>query len=128
MTKRIQKGAAALLALGALGLGGSAVAGAASTAEPVGGPDHDTIQSGDQTTPDVGTKSATASKSSATQAATPSQSTATPAAGEQPGVESSTEAPGTESSAETAAGNDGPGGHADEPGNPQADNQFQGQQ
>jgi hypothetical protein len=126
MNKRMQKGAAALLALGALGFGGSAVAGAASTAEPVGGPDHDTIQSGDQTTPDVGTAKAT--KSSATTAATPSQSSATPAAGEQPGVESSTEAPGTESSSETAAGNDGPGGHADEPGNPQANNQFQGQQ
>jgi hypothetical protein len=118
MTKRIQKGAAALLALGALGFGGSAVAGAASTAEPVGGPDHDTIQSGDQTTPDVGTKAATASKSS----------TKTAAPSEQPGVESSTEAPGTESSSETAPGNDGPGGHADEPGNPQEDNQFQGQQ
>jgi hypothetical protein len=26
------------------------------------------------------------------------------------------------------AGNDGPGGHADEPGNPNADNQFQGQE
>jgi hypothetical protein len=127
MTKRMQKGAAALLALGALGFGGSAVAGAASTAEPVGGPDTDTVQSGDQTTPDVGT-TAKATKSSATPAATPSQSSATPAAGEQPGVESSTEAPGTESSSETAAGNDGPGGHADEPGNPQANNQFQGQQ
>jgi hypothetical protein len=124
MTKRIQKGAAALLALGALGFGGSAVAGAASTAEPVGGPDHDTIQSGDQTTPDVGTKAATASKSSTTV----SKSSTPSAASEQPGVESSTEAPGTESSSETAPGNDGPGGHADEPGNPQADNQFQGQQ
>jgi hypothetical protein len=121
MTRRIQKGAAAVLALGALGLGGSAIANAASATEPVGGPDHDTIQSGDQTTPDVGTKAATASKSSKA-AAAPSSSS------EQPGTESSTEAPGNESSAETAAGNDGPGGHADEPGNPQADNQFQGQQ
>jgi threonine dehydrogenase-like Zn-dependent dehydrogenase len=120
MTRRIQKGAAAVLALGAIGLGGSAIANAASATEPVGGPDNDTIQSGDQTTPDVGTKAATASKSSA--AASSSSSS------EQPGVESSTEAPGNESSSETAPGNDGPGGHADEPGNPQADNQFQGQQ
>jgi hypothetical protein len=120
MTKRIQKGFVAVLALAALAVGGSAVASAATNspattppaAEQVGGPDHDTIQSGDQTTPDVGTAAATASKS-----------TAPSAAGEQPGAESS-EAPG----AETAPGNDGPGGHADEPGNPQANNQFQGQQ
>ena len=32
-----------------------------------------------------------------------------------------------ESSGETAANNDGPGGHADEPGNPNADTQQQGQ-
>jgi hypothetical protein len=126
MTRRIQKGAAAVLALGALGLGGSAIANAASATEPVGGPDHDTIQSGDQTTPDVG-KTATASKSATVSKAAASNSS-TPAAGEQPGVESSTEAPGAESSSETAANNDGPGGHADEPGNPQANNQFQGQQ
>jgi threonine dehydrogenase-like Zn-dependent dehydrogenase len=119
MTRRIQKGAAAVLAFGALGLGGSAIANAASATEPVGGPDHDTIQSGDQTTPDVG-QTATAKSAAST--------SSTPAAGEQPGVESSTEAPGAESSSETAANNDGPGGHADEPGNPQANNQFQGQQ
>jgi hypothetical protein len=125
MTKGIKKGSAAVLALAALGLGGSAIASAASS-EPVGGPDHDTIQSGDQTTPDAGTTAASASKSGV-KAATASKSA--PAAGaEQPGVESSTENPGTESSSETATANDGPGGHADEPGNPQADNQFQGQQ
>jgi hypothetical protein len=124
MTKRIQKSAAAVLALGALGFGGSAIAQGAAT-EPVGGPDTDTVQSGDQTTPDVGTAAATASKAS-TAATTPS--TTPSAAGEQPGVESSTEQPGAESSSETAANSDGPGGHADEPGNPQADNQFQGPQ
>ena len=38
--------------------------------------------------------------------------------------------PSSESSSESesAAANDGPGGHADEPGNPNADNQFQGEQ
>src|SRR4051794_35314389 len=36
-----------------------------------------------------------------------------------------TEAPGQESSSEVP-NNDGPGGHADEPGNPNADHQFQG--
>ena len=34
------------------------------------------------------------------------------------------EQPGAESAAES----DGPGGHADEPGNPNANNEFQGQQ
>jgi hypothetical protein len=96
MTKRIQKVSAAVLALGALGLGGSAIAQGASSTEPVGGPDRDAIQAGDQTTPDRAT-----------------------AAAEQPGVESSSE---------TAANSDGPGGHADEPGNAAADNQFQGAQ
>ncbi|MCW3065187.1 MAG: hypothetical protein JWN32_2359 [Solirubrobacterales bacterium] len=40
---------------------------------------------------------------------------------EQPGTESES---GTET--ETAPGSDGPGGHADEPGNPNADHQFDG--
>jgi hypothetical protein len=126
MTKGIKKGSAAVLALAALGFGSSAIASAAST-EPVGGPDNDTVQSGDQTTPDTGTAAASTSKSTVKSAAA---STAAPSAAgaEQPGVESSTETPGTESSSETATANDGPGGHADEPGNPQADNQFQGQQ
>jgi hypothetical protein len=117
MTKGIKKGSAALLALGALGLGGSAIAQATST-EPVGGPDKDTVQSGDQTTPDTAAKRSAATLKPA-------------AAAETPGTESSTEtpgSPGTESSSETATANDGPGGHADEPGNAQADNQFQGQQ
>jgi hypothetical protein len=115
MTKGIKKGSAAVLALAALGFGSSAIASAAST-EPVGGPDTDTVQSGDQTTPDTATsRSATTLKPAA-------------AAAETPGTESSTETPGTESSSETATANDGPGGHADEPGNAQADNQFQGQQ
>jgi hypothetical protein len=42
------------------------------------------------------------------------------------------EQPGTESESstetETAPGSDGPGGHADEPGNPNADHQFQGEE
>lgn len=63
---------------------------------------------------------------------------ATPTA-EKPGTEQSpaSESPGTEkagneSSSEKAgsevSGDDGPGGHADEPGNPNADHQFQGQE
>ena len=46
-----------------------------------------------------------------------------------PGTEAP-DAPGTEApesaGSETAAGNDGPGGHADEPGNPNAQHEAQG--
>jgi hypothetical protein len=124
MTKRIQKVSAAVLAIGALGLGGSALAQGASTTEPVGGPDRDSIQAGDQTTPDTAAAAASATTASAPKASTGSSG----AAAEQPGVESATEQPGAESASETAADSDGPGGHADEPGNAAADNQFQGAQ
>jgi hypothetical protein len=125
---RIQKAVVAVAAIGALAAGGSAIASAqsgapastpapvtqsATTPEPVGGPDTDTIQSGDQTTPDVVNGKTIA----ATTAETPG--TEQPAASEAPGAP---EAPGSE----TAANSDGPGGHADEPGNPTADHQFQG--
>jgi hypothetical protein len=127
MTKRIGKFLAAFAALAALAVGGSAIASAqqpahsaapvkppaAATSEPVGGPDTDNIQSGDQTTPD--TTTASARTSGATEAPGTEQSPATeqPGAGEQPGSES-------------AANSDGPGGHADEPGNATADHQFNG--
>jgi hypothetical protein len=47
--------------------------------------------------------------------------------GDQAGPEKA-DAAGSESSSESAADSDGPGGHADEPGNPNADNQFEGEQ
>jgi len=73
----------------------------AATAEPAATQtDTDNVQQGDQTTPDA----AAASQSSA----------------------ASTEAAGEAASSETATNSDGPGGHADEPGNPNADHQFQG--
>jgi cytoskeletal protein RodZ len=121
MSQRIQKAVIAIAAIGALAAGGSAIASAqtqapapapitqsAPTAEPVGGPDTDSIQSGDQTTPDTGTAAGVSSN----------------AAAEAPGTEQSpaSEQPGSE----TAANSDGPGGHADEPGSPTADHQFQG--
>jgi hypothetical protein len=59
--------------------------------------DRDTVQSGDQTTPDK-----------------PGASAA-----EQTGPESA-------QSSESTNNSDGPGGHADEPGNATADHQFQG--
>lgn len=56
-----------------------------------------------------------------TQAKSPTEAPGTeqPAASEQSG----TEAPGSET-----PNNDGPGGHADEPGNPNANHQFQGKE
>ena len=113
--KKIFLGAGVLAALSS---GGSALATAGATpakpavvkpaVEQTSGVDRDQIQSGDQTSPDP-----------------PGN-----AAGTQ-----SAEAPGTgapdasgESSGSEVAGNDGPGGHADEPGNANADYQFNGQQ
>jgi hypothetical protein len=120
MTKRIQKLLLAIAALAALAVGGSTFAAAQNPApstppapksapapEPVGGPDTDNIQSGDQTTPDA----------SGAQAEPPG--TEQSPASEQPGAP---EAPDSES----APNDDGPGGHADEPGNASADHQFQG--
>jgi hypothetical protein len=88
--------------LAALSFGGSALAaaGAAPVAPIVqqsSGADQDEVQSGDQTTPDSGAGA------------------------------SGTEAGMQESSGSEVPGNDGPGGHADEPGNPNADHQASGQ-
>jgi hypothetical protein len=115
MTKRIQKLSVAFAALAALALGGSAIAVAqqpanasapvhqsASASERVAGADGDTVQSGDQSTPDAA-------------GGLEMPRSEQPGAAEQPGVES-------------APSKDGPGGHADEPGNASADYQFQGQQ
>jgi hypothetical protein len=129
MIKRIQRWFVPVAAVAAVVVGGGAIASAqqpakapapitkaAATSEPVG-PDTDTIQSGDQTTPDTVAASATTHRSAAATAEAPG--TEQPAASEQPGAE---EQPGSE----TAANDDGPGGHADEPGNASADHQFQG--
>ena len=115
MTKRIKKTIATVAALGALALGGAVFAqaqpGQGTATPPVQrasesatAPDNDNIQSGDQTTPD---QPDTASSSTASEKSS--------AEGEQPGTES-------------APNNDGPGGHADEPGNAGANYEFQGQQ
>jgi hypothetical protein len=82
----------------------------ANAAESTTGPDTDSIQSGDQTTPDKPGASAPSTSSSS--------------ASEAPGQESS-ETPGQESGSE-APNSDGPGGHADEPGSANADHQFDG--
>jgi hypothetical protein len=130
MTKRIQQILVGAAAVSALALGGSAIASAqqqpaqpntpapksAPAAEPVG-PDTDNIQSGDQTTPDVAGASAASNTSVASTTEAPGTEQAP--ASEQSGA---AEQPGTE----TADNSDGPGGHADEPGNAAADHQSEG--
>jgi hypothetical protein len=126
MIKRFKTSLGVAAGLSALALGGSAIAGAASTAptkakpapsHEVTTPDTDNIQSGDQTTPD-GTSKAKAktirhgAKVGKTEVSVPENSTSETAG---------------ETSGETAPNNDGPGGWADEPGNPNADTQQQGQ-
>ena len=104
MRARLTKLAVGLTAIAALAFGGASLAGAAGNASPPRPPavshpqDGDNVQQGDQSAPDTGS------------------------AAEQPA-----EAPATETSSEVV-GNDGPGGHADEPGNPNADYQIQGEQ
>jgi hypothetical protein len=141
MTKRIQKLFLTVAALGALAVGASTIASAqqqpakpqapatqsAPSTEPTGGPDTDTIQSGDQTTPDTAGASAAATKSPTAGTKQEAPGTEQPDASEPAGANETpdaNEAPGSES----AANSDGPGGHADEPGNASADNQFEGQQ
>jgi hypothetical protein len=127
-SKTMTATAAALLS--ALGVGGIAVAQsshgsakapakASQSAEVPGqesttGPDTDNIQSGDQTSPDTAAVSSKTAKVSKTAKA--AQSTEAP--------DSGTEAP--ESPGSETPGNDGPGGHADEPGNPNAQHEAQG--
>jgi hypothetical protein len=116
MRKRLKTTVGATAALAALALGGSAIASAtqgtkshshkhavkhavAKSTEAVGGPDTDSIQSGDQTTPDTAGAKASSAASSAT-----------------PGTESATET-SSEGTSESASASDGPGGHEDPEGN-----------
>ncbi|MDX6649159.1 MAG: hypothetical protein QOJ97_1110 [Solirubrobacteraceae bacterium] len=115
MTRHIRKAIIGVGAISALALGGAGFAQAQSAPEPVGGPDTDAIQSGDQKTPD--TTAASTGKVRLAAVTTPGTGTST--APEAPGA---AEAPGSE----TATASDGPGGHADEPGNPNADHQATG--
>jgi hypothetical protein len=109
MTKRIQKLVLAGAALSALALGGSAIASAQSGATHMK-PASQAVQtpgtSGNQSAPDMQGSTETSGETSSAEQ---------PSAAEQPGSES-------------AVNGDGTGGHADEPGNPTADHQFQGQE
>jgi hypothetical protein len=142
MTKRIQKLVMAVAALAALALGGAVFAQAQTSSpsaahEQTTAPDRDNVQSGDQTTPDTTSRAARGhSRHHARRAASTSTDPAGGGSGQSgsqstPDNGSSTETPGAENpetgaGSESAPGNDGPGGHADEPGNASADHQFQG--
>ena len=117
MRQGMIKLAAPLAAALALGVGGVAYASTGhssahprpAASEPLSVADTDNIQSGDQTTPDTGAGGGVdAVRGGGSQA---SDSTGDPGAGN-----GSSETPN----------NDGPSGHADEPGNANADHQFQG--
>jgi hypothetical protein len=108
MRSRLNKAVAAVTLVAALAVGGATFASAASKS-PSKAPapatavvDTDTVQQGDQSAPDK-----------------------PGAADESPSASESASEPAGESGSEVP-GNDGPGGHADEPGNPNADHQFQG--
>lgn len=134
MIKRLKTSTGVAAGIAALALGGSAIAGAASTTATKASPaprheasnarDADNIQSGSQTAPDpTGTASTRARDGDNIQ----SGSQTTPDRGSTSKAESSTSETSSESGGESTANNDGPGGHADEPGNPNADTQQQGQ-
>ena len=119
MHHQVRRIAAGIGAVAALGLGGSAIAGATTKggapptppvlsqpAQPSNSSvDGDTVQQGDQSSPD--SETATAESNAPSETA---------------GAEASSE------SGSEQAGNDGPGGHADEPANANADHQFDGQE
>ena len=106
MTKRIRKLVVAVAALASLALGGAVFAQAqtlpSAAPEATSMPDRDNVRSGDQVTLDTAATAGSAS--------------------ETPGAES----PEIGAGSESAPANDGPGGHADPPGNANADHQFQG--
>jgi hypothetical protein len=118
MRKRILKLTGVLAALTALAVGGSTLASASKPASPTAkaavaeapatGTDGDTVQQGDQSTPDVA-RVATATAHSADVATAGDSSD-----GGSPDVATPENAP--ESSSETGSTSDGPGGHADKPG------------
>jgi hypothetical protein len=105
-------GGAAYAATGHHHAAGAKVKSAAMVAEPTL-PDTDNIQSGDQTSPD-GAANVQSGGQANSQAGGPDSSAVS---GEQTGESGSEQ-----------VGNDDPGGHTDEPGNPNADHQFQGQE
>ncbi len=116
MRNRLLRISAGLAALAALGLGGAAIAsatqgGSPSAKAPVSAKVQKSTADGDTIEQENGADDAT-------EAGTGEKPEVAGEAAEEAGAESASEVPG----------NDGPGGHADEPANPNADHQFQGQE
>jgi hypothetical protein len=129
----------------ALGLGGVAIASSGNGSQPANPPAHtssaavkssetpgveSTAPENSATDPDnvqyTGPNDPDAKKAGATKTVAASSSTP-----EAPGTEQSPateQSGGAEQPGSEVPGDDGPGGHADEPGNPNADHQFQGKQ
>jgi hypothetical protein len=112
MPQRFRRWVAGAAGVAALALGGAVFAQAQSGSERAGGPDPDNVQQGDQTTPDAPAVKAV-HKARAVRHAR---------------VHAAGSESGSEQSGESASGNDGPGGHADETGNGNANtnHEFQG--
>lgn len=124
MRTRLSKMVAGLAAIAALALGGAALAsGGQSNSQPV---KPAVVVKQATTAADTESKDGT----SAADTDTIQDQSGSDSASEKAGTEQSStaEQAGTESAGSEVAGNDGPGGHADEPGNPNADNQLEGVQ
>jgi hypothetical protein len=126
MRKKLTKMLAGFAALAAFALGGATLASAdqigSSPSKPaaaVTGVQKSTAKADAETNDTPG-----AAKSETKDAANAAD---TDAIQSQNGKDDPTEQAGVENGSEVA-NNDGPGGHADEPGNPQADHQFEGQE
>ena len=125
MADRIKKTIAAIVALGALAVGGSALAQAGN-----GSGDKVAPKTAEVTEAVEGSESAAPENSSAdpdniqeeggSEQGEPAEANEPPEAGEESEAQ---EAEGTE-----VPGDDGPNGHADEPGDPNADHQFEGKE
>ncbi|HKV67362.1 MAG TPA: hypothetical protein VJN72_04685 [Gaiellales bacterium] len=108
---------------------------AAAVSEPTS-PDTDNIQSGDQTTPDAAAQVKSAAEQTAPDTdniqsgdqTTPDNGTSAGSSQGGSGSDAPGEQAGESDGGSEVVGKDGPGGHADEPGNPNADHQFQGQE
>jgi hypothetical protein len=126
MTRRIRKAILAVAALAALALGGAAFAQAQSSPggahEHVSKTDRDNVRSGDQKAPDKARASSADPVGGGTGQSGDQSTPDTVSANDSPSAEN----PKTGADSESTTANDGPGGHADEPGRASADHRFQG--
>jgi hypothetical protein len=134
MHKRIRIFLLSLLALGTVAFGGATLANAGGTGEKAGqesnAPENSSTDPDNvQYTPPGETKSMTSKRTAHRSPARQRSHTSHGRRASTAQAETTGESPETsgESGSETS-GSDGPGGHADEPSNPGADHQFQGQE